>query len=427
MEFNQMLVELSIENYRSIKEKVTLSLVSSSDKSLDNNLIEDTVLKNENLLRSAAIYGANASGKTNVLLGINFLYKMVLLSSKNQKGEKIDVTPFRLDENCVSKPSRFEVIFIKNNVKYVYGAAITTEKVVEEYLYYYPKGRKAIIFTRDINKDPIYIFNVDQNEQKFISSKILDNVLYLAGATQLNYDKTSVAFDWFNDILQVIGPTDHPALQHFTVEMLNKDESMKAHIMRGLSEADLGLDDISASIKDVSVDDLPSDISDKLKSLATKGTLQEVSITSIHKGIDVNGNEKKVLFEFDEESEGTIRMFSLIGPWIDALINGHVLIIDELETQLHHKLSVFLIKLFNDPTQNKNNAQLIFTTHNTNLLDQDLLRRDQIWFTEKNPEFGSTDLYSLVEFSPRNDKNIQRGYLAGRYGALPFINNERIF
>ena len=422
-----MLIEFSIENYRSIKEKVTLSLVSTSDKSLDNNLIRTTVLKNENLLRSAALYGPNASGKTNVLLGINFLYKMVLLSSKNQKGEKIDVTPFKLDENYVSKPSRFEVIFIKNNVKYVYGAAITPEKVVEEYLYYYPKGRKAIIFTRDVNRDPIYVFNTDQNEQKFISTKILDNVLYLSGATQLNYDKTSVAFDWFNDTLQVIGPTDNPGLQRFTVKMLNKNEKMKAHIMKALSEADLGIEDISALIRDVSIDDLPSDLTDKLKLLGTNDTLHEVSIKSIHKGIDVNKNEQKVQFEFEDESEGTRRMFSLIGPWIDALINGHVLIIDELETKLHNKLSAFLMKLFNDPTQNKNNAQLIFTTHNTNLLDQDLLRRDQIWFTEKNPEFGSTELYSLVEFSPRNDKNIQRGYLAGRYGALPFINDGRIF
>lgn len=422
-----MLIEFSIENYRSIKEKVTLSLVSSSDKSLDNNLIRNTVLKNENLLRSAAITGPNASGKTNVLLAINFLNKLVIMSNKNQKGDEIDVSPFRLDENCVSKPSRFEVIFIKDNVKYIYGVAVTTEKVVEEYLYYYPKGRKAIIFTRDINRDPIYIFNTDHKKQKFISTKILDNVLYLSGATQLNYDKTTVAFDWFNDILQVIGSTDNSGLKHFTVEMLNKDEGMKALIMKGLSEADLGIGDISALIKDVSIDELPSDFPDELKHLAVKGDLKTVSIKSIHKGIDVNGNEQKVSFEFEDESEGTKRMFSLIGPWIEALINGHVLIIDELETQLHHKLSTFLVKLFNNPTQNKNNAQLIFTTHNTNLLDQDLLRRDQIWFTEKNPEFGSTDLYSLVEFSPRNDKNIQRGYLAGRYGALPFINDGRIF
>lgn len=422
-----MLIEFSIENYRSIKEKVTLSLVSTSDKSLDNNLIRNTVLKNENLLRSAAISGPNASGKTNVLLAINFLNTLVVMSHKNQKGDKIKVSPFMLDENCVSKPSRFEVIFIKDDVKYIYGVAVTTEKVVEEYLYYYPKGRKAIIFTRDINRDPIYIFNTDHTKQKFISSKILDNVLYLSGATQLNYDKTSVAFDWFKYVLQVIGPTDDPRLQDFTVEMLNKDESIKALIMKGLSEADLGIDDISAQIKDVSIDDLPSEFPDELKKLAVNGTFQTVNIKSIHRGIDVNGNEQKVSFEFEDESEGTRRMFSLIGPWIEALINGHVLIIDELETKLHHKLSVFLINLFNNPTQNKNNAQLVFTTHNTNLLDQDLLRRDQIWLTEKNQKFGSTDLYSIVEFSPRNDKNIQRGYLAGRYGALPFVNDGRIF
>ncbi|MGP8331245.1 MAG: AAA family ATPase [Methanosarcinaceae archaeon] len=417
-----MLIEFSIENYRSIKEKVTLSLVSSSDKSLDNNLIKTTVLKNDNLC-SAAIYGANASGKTNVLLAFNFLKELVMTSHKNQKGDKIEVSPFKLDKNCVSKPSRFEVVFIKNNIKYIYGVSVTSEKVVDEYLYYYPKGREATIFKRS----DTYSFTIDKNKQTFLSERILDNVLYLSGATQLNYDKTSDAFDWFKDTLQVIGPTDNPGLQDFTIGMLNKDESTKALILKALSEADLGIDDIAASIKNLLIDELPSDFPEELKPLAVSGKIKKVHITSIHKVMDGKGNEQQVPFEFKDESEGTQRMFSLIGPWINTLINGHVLIVDELDTKLHHKLVVFLVKLFSDPTQNKNNAQLIFTTHNVNLLDQDIFRRDQIWFTEKNPDFGSTDLYSLVEFSPRKDKNIQKGYLAGRYGALPFIKDERIF
>ena len=137
---------------------------------------------------------------------------------------------------------------------------------------------------------------------------------------------------------------------------------------------------------------------------------------------------KGIAFDFySEESEGTKRMFSLIGHWIDALRNGKILVIDELDTKLHHLLNVFLINLFHDPTQNKNNAQLIFTTHNINLLDQDIFRRDQIWFTEKDGETGASDLYSLVEYSPRKDKDIQKGYLAGKYGALPFIKDNRIF
>jgi len=418
-----MLIEFSIENYRSIKEKVTLSLVSSSDKSIDNNLIKTTVLKNNNLLCSAVIYGANASGKTNVLSAFNFLKTLVMTSHTYQKGDKIEVSPFKLDINCVSKPSRFEVVFIKDNIKYRYGVSATSEKIVDEYLYYYPKGREATIFKRS----DTYSFTIDKNEQLFLSERILDNVLYLSGATQLNYDKTSDAFDWFKNTLQVIGPTDNPGLQDFTVEMLNKNESAKALILKALSESDLGIDDISAYVRNLSIDELPSNFPDEIKLLAVRGEIKEINITSIHKVIDEKGCEQSVPFKFKDESEGTQRMFSLIGPWINTLINGHVLIVDELDTKLHHKLVVFLIKLFSDPTQNKNNAQLIFTTHNTNLLDQDIFRRDQIWFTEKNPDFGSTDLYSLVEFSPRKDRNIQKGYLAGRYGALPFIKDERIF
>lgn len=124
--------------------------------------------------------------------------------------------------------------------------------------------------------------------------------------------------------------------------------------------------------------------------------------------------------------KGRKEFFSLIGPWIDALNKGSVLVVDELDTKLHHLLNVFLINLFHDPEQNKNNAQLIFTTHNTNLLNLELFRRDQIWFTAKKPKVGSTDFYSLIEFSPRKDKNIQMGYLDGRYGAIPFISGEKV-
>ena len=410
-----MLIEFTIENFRSIKEEVTLSLVASSDKSLDNNLIKADVLNRDNLLRSAVLYGANASGKSNVLLAFDFLAFLVTKSHHFQKGGKIDISPFKLDEGYLSKPSKFEVVFIKNNIRYTYGVSINSEKIIDEYLYYYPKGRKAIIFERKDTTD--YKFTMDGNKQKGFSEQTLDNTLYLSRSTQLGYNKTSEAFDWFKDNLHVIGPPDHLALTDFTVNLL-KDE--KEIILKAIILSDFGIDDVSAIIKEFTVDNFPVDLPIELKNLlmrdGSKGT--QVKIQTFHKGIP---------FEFKEESEGTQRIFSLIGPWIDALKNGRVLIVDELDTKLHHLLNVFLIDLFNDPTQNKNNAQLIFSTHNTNLLDQDLFRRDQIWFTEKNPDLGSTDLYSLVEFSPRKDKDIKKGYLAGRYGALPFIKENRIF
>ncbi len=431
-----MLIEFSIENFRSFKEKVTLSLLSSSDKSLDDNLIKTDVLNNYNLLRSEAIYGANASGKSNIVFALNSLKNLVKNSHKFQKGTKIDYSPFKLDKKYLSLPSKFEVIFIKNNIRYVYGVSFTSEKIIDEYLCYYPKGRKALIFERKDTDN--YRFTTDKKEQKFLSEKTLQNVLYLSNSTKLNYRKTSDVFDWFKDTLKIIGTTDHPQLIEDSIESLNKDKKLKEFILKGLNEADLGIVDISASIEKVSIEDLdeieisPESVPNFKKNFMLKTSGEDIQlinmeIKTIHKVLNKYGDELNISFDFEEESEGTKRLFSLIGLWIDVLRNGRILIVDELDTKLHHLLNILLIKLFHDPTQNKCNAQLIFTTHNTNLLDLDLFRRDQIWFTEKNPSFGNTDLYSLIEFSPRKDKNIQKGYLAGRYGAIPFIGDERIF
>jgi len=421
-----MLIEFNVQNFRSIKEEVTFSLVASADKSLDNNLIKTDLLR-DNLLRSAVIYGANASGKSNVVLAFSLLKELIETSHMFQKGSKINYLPFKLDTKYLSKPSKFKIVFIKNDIKYIYGISFNSEKIIDEYLYYYPAGRRALIFERkDTNN---YRFTINRKEQKFISEKTLDNVLYLSNSTKLNYDKTSEAFDWFQDNLGIIGVADHPKLIEYTIHKLNEDKKMKEFILKALIEADLGINDLSASFEEISIDEIPISIREQLKAIIpdSKGNLEKMDITTIHKVLDEMGNEDYVEFDFEEESEGTKRLFSLIGLWIDSLNNGRVLIVDELDTKLHHLLNIFLIKLFNNPTQNKNNAQLIFTTHNTNLLDLDIFRRDQIWFTEKNPNKGSTDLYSLIEFRPRKDKNIQKGYLAGRYGAIPFIGDDRIF
>ncbi|MBW2988799.1 ATP-binding protein [Candidatus Woesearchaeota archaeon] len=411
-----MLIEFIVENFRSIKERVTLSLVASPDKSLDNNLIEQKALSKDKLLKSALIYGANASGKTNLLLALNFLQALVMKSHTHQKGSKIRFNPFKMEKGCLKKPTKFEIVFIKNGTKYIYGLSFDEEKIINEYLYYYPENRKALIFERsNTNK---YKFTIDKKLQDFLSEKTPENVLYLSRSIQLNYKRTAGAFDWFKDNLRVIGPTE--SLQPDYTASLLKDPKLKKTILRALLEADVGIDDVSATVKKISADDLPSDIPDEIKSIiiSSKFKGEEVKIRTSHKNTP---------FEFNEESDGTRRIFSLIGPWIDALKNGRILVVDELDTKLHHLLNVFLINLFHNTTQNKSNAQLIFTTHNVNLLDQEIFRRDQVWFTEKKSEFGDTDLYSLVEFSPRKDKNIQKGYLAGRYGAIPFIKEGSIF
>ena len=410
-----MLIEFSIENYRSIKEKVTFSMVATKDTSLDGNLIKNA-LNDGSLLKSAVIYGANASGKTNILLALNFLKILVLSSHNHQKGQKLVFTPFKLDKKCLERPTRFQIVFTKKEVKYDYTLAFNKERVVEECLSHYPNNKKALLFER---KNDEYKFTIDEKDQGFIAKRTLENVLYLSKSTQENYGKNLPAFEWFRDELQFVGPYEPIRSEEFTINLLNKDKKLKELILKALLEADMGIEDIDAVIK--KLENVPDTLPQEIKSflINAKAPFRQTEIKTFHKGV--------VFDFFTEESEGTKRMFSLIGPWIDALRNGKILIIDELDVKLHHFLNLFLVNLFHDPTQNKTNAQLIFTTHNTNLLDQDIFRRDQIWFTEKDIEDASTKLYSLTEYNPRKDKDIQKGYLAGKYGALPFIKENKIF
>ena len=412
-----MLIEFTVENFRSIKEEVTLSMVATKDTSFDNHLIKTNVLKDDSLLKSAVIYGANASGKTNVILALSFLKALVLNSIKHQKGQGVRYTPFKLDDKCLKKPTRFNIVFIKNEIKYSYSVAFNNEKIVSESLYYYPNNQKSLLFERKNTNN--FRFTIDKTNQKFIAKRTLENMLFLSKSAYENYEMTAPVFDWFRETLQFVKAYEPIISEEFTINILNSDIKLKELVLKALLEADFGIENVNAAVK--KSDDFPVGIPSELKSLITNGKsiLKQNEIKTYHKGIAFD--------YYAEESEGTKRMFSLIGPWIDALQNGRVLVVDELDTKLHHLLNLFLIKLFHNPTQNKNNAQLIFTTHNTNLLDiQDIFRRDQIWFTEKK-DTGDTDLYSLVEYSPRTDKNIERGYLAGKYGALPFIKESRLF
>lgn len=418
-----MLIKFSVENFKSLKEEQTLSMESATTiDDLDYNLIDfkDKADKDYQLLKSAALYGANSSGKSNVLDALMRLKNLVKNSHQNQKGDELSHKPFRFDKKCVDEPTKFDITFIHEGIRYNYGLSYTEEKVIEEYLYYYPKGRRSQIFERK-NTDQ-YKFNKDEKEQEMIKERTRKNVLYLSSSSQFNYDKTTKAFDWFNERLNGIGPREHPELTEFTYKQYEKNETSKERIQKALKVADFGISEIRGDIKTIPVDEI-KDLPPELKELglSDEGELKAMEIQTVHELEDTEGS-----LPFFLESEGTQRFFSLIGPIIKALENGEVLVLDELDTKLHHSLNKFIIELFHDPEENPNGAQLIFTTHNTNLLDQDLFRRDQIWFTEMDPKTGSTDLYSLVEFSPRKDKDIEKGYLVGRYGAIPFLGDEKI-
>lgn len=413
-----MLIEFSVENFLSFQGRVTLSMLASSDTSLDHNYSIAQTVGNERVLRSAVIYGANASGKSNLLKALSFMRDFVVTNHQRQQGDTTGVTPFKLDNQYLDKPSQFEVQFVKDSVRYYYGFALDQEKVIKEYLYCYPKGRQSIVFERD--KGSEFRFTKDQDEQKTLADRTLTNRLYLSVATEWNYKRTAQAFAWFKDKVQVIPLIEGEKLKN-TIESL-KDQKNLPLIRRFIAAADLGIHNVEASRKEIrSLEDLPSKMPDSLKAFLVEGRAHTLHIETYHYGLDEDGVKIEVAFGLEEESKGTLRMFEFVGYWLKALQEGQLLIVDELDTSLHPLLVQLLIEAFRDPLQNTNNAQLVFTTHDTNLLRLHTFRRDQIWFTEKNPDTGSTDVYSLLELRIRKDENVEKGYLAGRYGAIPFF------
>lgn len=412
-----MLLKFSIENYLSIKEKIVLDMEATSDKENLENLIEKN---NSKYLKSVVLYGANASGKSNVLSAFNIIVQFLVNSNNMQPGMKIPMIPFKFDSEYVDKPSSFEFEILVNDIKYRYGFKADTNRVYEEYLYYSPNGRESKIFERrNVNE---YYFTSEEKELKDIENKNLENKLFLATATTWNYDKTKPVYDFFTNNTTLL--FDYRMLEPVAFDLYSNDlnNSLKEFSLKILNEADMNISKYevkSLKMTDEQLLGLPPEIRERIPK-DTKG----YNITTSHKITDDNGVEKEVSLDFSEESLGTQNLFILNPFLMDVLQNGKVLIIDELDKSLHPFIVKYIVELFNSEEYNKNNAQLIFTTHDINLLNLNILRRDQIWFTEKDYKKGSTDLYSLSDFSVRKTENVQKGYLNGRYGAIPYISTD---
>lgn len=397
-----MLIQFSVENYLSLKEKVVLSMLASNDTEHIEHLI--TSKKKESYLKAAVIYGANASGKSNVLNAFWFMVNYVLTSHEKQLHKPIDRIPFKFDKATLEKPSSFEVIFTIDDIRYVYGFSATDKEVVEEYLYYYPNGRQAIIFERKNTNE--YRFTVDVDEQMTLRDRTSANKLYLSVASNWNYKKVVPVFGWFASC-KILTKNSVADAYGVDAEQLRDDE-YRSVIEAMLRVADFGIQ--SLQIREV----------ENVKRLA-KIEEEYINIDAIHLVQDEDGNTHPFALNMTEESDGTNSYFKLVGIVKNVLDKGGLLVADEMDAHLHPLLMKHLVMLFNSETYNPNGAQLIFTSHNTNLLDLDVFRRDQIWFTEKDEKCVATDLFSLYDFSVRKDAKVEKGYLIGRYGAIPFI------
>ncbi len=419
-----MLIEFSVQNYLSFGDRAKLSLVKSNGDELANNVIEPGVRGTPSLLRSAVIYGPNAAGKSNLILAIRTMSEIVRDSaSKIQKDDKLPIMPFRLEKKTLEQPSEFEVQFISKGVRYQYGFAATETRITEEWLLAYPLGRPQRLIERlyDEKKDAYVWGNMDKltGKKQVWKDSTRPNALFLSTAIQLNNQQLQPVFDWFSNTLRV---APFGVWKPEISAMLYEKEDMREKITSFLHRADLGIDGVDVEKKEFERSILPEDMpSSKKDELEREWSGRQVfRVKTLHK---TNEGEEVTFDLFANESDGTQKIFAMAGPWLDTLEHGNVLAVDELHDNLHPLLVQLLVKMFNDPQTNPNNAQLIFTTHDTTILDQEVFRRDQIWFCEKDKTQSSV-LYPLTDFKPRKGvENLERGYLSGRYGALPYFGS----
>lgn len=424
-----MLIEFKTANFRSIREEQTFSLVASNaDKELPDCVIDQPLpgLAGVRFLKGAAIYGANASGKSNLIEAIHFLERFVRNSAtKLHPGDPTGTEPFKLDLDSANKPSEFEVTFVTEGTRFVYGVSLTRTRVTEEVLFAYPKGLPQCWFHRTYNAEQgVYEWakpSTSFKQDKSLQDKTRENSLFLSVGPQFNHEQLTTVFNWFKTELRFI-TLDADAFLHpgFTAEMLANPEK-KTRILNLLKSADFGVTDATTEEREMNLDELkekiPPAILAEIMASGSNAKARRTEINLIHQADNTN----PVAMDFDdEESAGTRRFFSLSGPWLDILDNGYTVFVDEIETSLHPVLVRELLKILFCGRNNPKGAQVIFTTHNPVLLDNTLIRRDQVWFTEKTPE-GATHLYPLTDYKPRKDEALAKGYLAGRYGAIPFL------
>ncbi|MCC6279482.1 MAG: ATP-binding protein [Saprospiraceae bacterium] len=427
-----MLVQFTVRNFKTFKEEAKLTLFASNyDKTTRE---EDNVFEvpkfGLRLLKSAVVYGANASGKTKLMDAAYFMKEFILKSSKeSQQGDPIETEPFRLSTTTIGEPSMFEVVFIHNNEMFRYGFEATAKAVTSEWLYHRPHTKEVEVFFREGQKFTMHN-KLFRKGYFFVKEKMVrPNALMLSVAAQFNDEMAEQVFSWLQKFHQLAGLKEESFAEHTMA--LSTDSSAKNKVLDLLKEADLGIEDIQ--IRQTESPETAVGLSNFVQSIMNK-TMKEMGISVLSEvktfhGIYDLSNAKVGVEEFtldDQESSGTAKFFALIGPIIKALDHGEVLFVDELDSKIHPNLVGKLVALFNSAETNPKNAQLIFNTHDTNLLGSGLFRRDQIWFVEKD-RYGAASLYSLASFKTdeggRKSDNFEENYISGRYGAIPILGD----
>jgi energy-coupling factor transporter ATP-binding protein EcfA2 len=418
-----VLIQFGVENFGSIDGEQTLSLVASNYyHDNENNVIDPGLpgLSGVRLLRGAALYGPNGSGKSTVIRAMGVLQMLVVGARGPEVALPYD--PFCLEPARRNEPTKFFVSFVQDHVRYEYELQYLPARVLFESLSAYPHGRERLWFSRRWDADANrYEWNRPAGNLKAssqLTKMVRDNALMLSVGAQLNNPQLAEVHRWFAGSLKVLSlsaESNPPLDPRFSAELLKSKSPLSPRLIDLVRHADLGVVDVS-----VEPVEPPPEMLEQLSVVVQPELLAQIAASSVKISFDHQGGDNIVPIDSSSESAGTQRLFALAGPWLDILENGHTAFIDELDASLHPLLLKELLRLMFSPKTNPKGAQVVFTTHNPYLLAGSVLRRDQVWFTEKDAG-GGTHLYPLSDYRPRTKESRINGYLAGRYGAVPMI------
>lgn len=431
-----MLIEFRFENYRSFRDKVVLSMEAAGLGTFKHCLIP---YGSSRLLPGVAIYGKNGGGKSNVIRAFWLAVQFIKNAQRTQhETAMVPVIPFMLNDTSKDKATVFEFTYTMDGIKYWYAFAATRERILEEWLYHAPKGQKALVFSREKQK---FSFTTDNARRRLISEAVAENQLFFSVACAMNDAACISAMKWFRE--KLFFSRDYTDIPRQLFDYSN-DTNMLQVISEYAKAADFGIEEMQFEIDSREMREMaefPKDMPDGLKmaltqfmqvlsetsnNAETKLKLGQVKATSYHQGKNADGGIKLYPLDLSEESDGTRKLMSISPAIESALQSGGVLLIDEIERELHPLLVEYIVAKFQSKASNPTGAQIIFTTHNTELMNMELLRKDQFYFADKNKETGSSELYSISDFFTKTTENVRKSYLSGKYGAIPNLEIEEV-
>jgi uncharacterized protein len=442
-----MLIRFIVANFLSFKDEIEFSMIKGKGMQHPDHVMQPSYNQLK-LLKSAVIYGANASGKSNLIKAMNFARELIINGTSLK--QRINISMFRLDATCATQPSKFEFEIVVNTKAYNYGFLLDATRIHEEWLYEILPSRERMLFERrtDEHGNNSIEFGIKRTGKRgqfleFVGMGTRPNQLFLTESQQRNVEEFAPVFNWFNQNLTIIFPVSKPEWLEINFE---SNAIFQSEFQKLIRLFDTGIDEVRLHpVLWNDVNDIPNEMKELIKQgllnnpidpprgllrfndvygyVLTLNDQQEIQASKL-KTTRSSQQGESVAFELTDESDGTQRLFDLIPAFMDLMNGEKVIVIDELDRSLHPHLSTKFLELFLQLTQNKP-SQLLVTTHESGLLNLDLLRRDEIWFVEKDGE-GISKTYSLEEYAPRNDKDIQKGYLLGRYGAIPILNNQLV-